>query len=70
MRLPLPEVKSRLQLELAVSLYGQGILGLGKAAELAGLSRWELNDIMARRGVPMHYSQTELNEDLTYAGRC
>ena len=67
MRLPLPEVKSRLQLELAVSLYGQGILGLGKAAELAGLSRWELNDIMARRGVPMHYSQTELNEDLTFA---
>jgi len=67
MRLPPPEVKSRLQLELAVSLYGQQILGLGKAAELAGLSRWELNDILARRGVPMHYAQGELNEDLAYA---
>ncbi len=69
MRLPPPEVKSRLRLELAISLYGQAILGLGKAAELAGLSRWELNDILARRGVPMHYAQTELSEDLAYARR-
>ncbi len=67
LRLPPPEVKSRLQLELAVSLYGQGILGLGKAAELAGLSRWELNDLLARRGVPMHYSEADLKEDLAYA---
>lgn len=67
MRLPLPEVKSRLQLELAVSLYGQAILSLGKAAELAGLSRWALNDLLARRGVPMHYSEADLTEDLAYA---
>ena len=69
MRLPPPAVKVRLQLELAISMYGQQILGLGKAAELAGLSRWELNDILARRGVPMHYAQVELDEDLAYARR-
>ena len=69
MRLPPPEVKARLQLELAISLYGQQILGLGKAADLAGLTRWELNDILARRGVPMHYAQAELNEDIAYARR-
>lgn len=67
MRIPLPELKSRLQLELAISLYQQSILSLGKAAELAGLTRWELNDILARRGVPMHYGDKELNEDLAYA---
>mgnify|MGYP000194566748 CR=1 FL=1 len=69
LRLPPPEIQSRLRLELAVSLYTQQILSLGKAAELAGLSRWELNDLLARRGVPMHYSETELNEDLAYARR-
>jgi predicted HTH domain antitoxin len=69
LRLPAPELKTRLQLELAVSLYAQHILGLGKAAELAGLSRWELNDLLSRRGVPMHYSEGDLTEDLAYARR-
>jgi predicted HTH domain antitoxin len=52
---------------LAISLYAQQILGLGKAAELAGLARWELNQALAKRGVPMHYSESELAEDLAYA---
>jgi len=67
LRLPLPELKQRLQLELAVSLYTQQILSLGKAAELAGLARWELNNLLARRGVAMHYAEAELTEDLAYA---
>ena len=69
LRLPPPELKTRLQLELAVSLYAQQILSLGKAAELARLSRWELNDLLARRGIPMHYGEAELTEDLSYARR-
>ena len=69
LRLPPPELKTRLQLELAVSLYAQQILSLGKAAELAGLSRWELNDLLARRCVPMHYTEAELTEDLAYVCR-
>ena len=69
MKLPPPEIEARLRLELAISLYAQQILGLGKAAELAGLSRWELNQALAKRGVPMHYSETELAEDVAYARR-
>jgi predicted HTH domain antitoxin len=61
------ETEPRLKLELAVALYAQNALGLGKAAELAGLSRSELNDILAVRAIPMHYGQTELAEDLAYA---
>ena len=61
------EAESRLKLELAVALYAQNTLGLGKAAELAGMSRLDLNDILAERGIPMHYGQTELHEDLAYA---
>lgn len=68
MRLPASEIEPRLRLELAVSLYAQHILGLGKAAELAGMARWELNQVLARRTIPMHYSEQELSEDLAYGG--
>lgn len=66
LRLPPAEVQARLRLELAVSLYAQQILSLGKAAELAGIPRPELNDLLAARGISMHYSQAELAEDLAY----
>ena len=66
MRLPAPEIEARLRLELAISLYAQEILGLGKAAELAELSRLEFNQTLAKRGIPMHYSESELIEDIAY----
>jgi len=40
LRLPEPEIESRLRSELAFALSGQGILPLGKAAELAGAGRY------------------------------
>jgi len=64
LRLPELERMQRLRLELAVSLYTQGILGLGKAAHLADLSRSEMNRVLAQRQVPMHYGPEELAEDL------
>ena len=66
LRLPDVEKVQRLRLELSVSLYSQGILGLGKTAQLAGLSRSEMNRILAERKVPMHYGPEELAEDLQY----
>lgn len=67
MRLPPPEAAARLRLELAVSLYAQQILSLGKAAELAEMPTWELNGILAKRVVPMHYTSEDLAEDVAYA---
>lgn len=64
------EAAARLKLELAVSLYAQNALGLGKAAEVAGLSRLDFNDVLAGRNIPMHYGQKELDEDLAYARSC
>jgi predicted HTH domain antitoxin len=61
------ETEKRLKLELAVSLYAQNALGLGKAAELAALSRLDFNDVLAERGIPMHYGQKELEQDIAYA---
>ena len=61
------EAEQRLKLELALALYAQNALGLGKAAQLASLSRLDFNDVLAERKIPMHYSQQELEEDLAYA---
>ena len=68
--LHLPELEKvqRLRLELAVSLYSQSMLGLGKTAQLAGVSRGEMNRVLAERKVPMHYGQEELAEDLQHGG--
>jgi predicted HTH domain antitoxin len=45
-----PEEK-RLKLELAVSLYAQNVFALGQAARVAGMSRLDLNDVLAERGL-------------------
>lgn len=66
-RLPQPEIEKRLRTELAIALYGQGILSFGKAAELAGLSRYVFADLMGERGIPRHYTVHELAKDLNYA---
>ena len=60
------EAKKRLMLELAVSLYAQKLLSQGKAAEMAGLSWFDFNDVLAQRSIPIHYSQKELEEDFIY----
>ena len=66
MRLPDGEKSERLRLELAISLYAQGILGLGMAAQLSSLSRTALNRVLAQRQVPMHYGAEDLDEDLAH----
>jgi predicted HTH domain antitoxin len=67
LRLPMPEVEPRLRTELAIALYGQGILSFGKASELAGTTRYVFADLIGRREIPRHYSADELAQDLNYA---
>ena len=50
--------------ELAVLLYQREKLSLGRAARLAGLEKWAFNDLLAQRGVPMHYDVADLERDL------
>jgi predicted HTH domain antitoxin len=70
LHVPPAEAEQRLKLELAVSLYAQNMLSQGKAAELAGLDWFDFNGVLATRGIPMHYGQNELEEDLAYARSC
>ncbi len=53
-----------MKLELAVALYAQRRLSVGKARELAGLSLWEFRQILASRKIPPHYDTEDLAEEL------
>ena len=59
-RLSVQEVKQ----ELAVSLYAQERLSIGKARELAGMSLWAFRQLLAARGVSTHFGVNDLEEDL------
>lgn len=51
--------------ELALTLYAQQRLSLGKACELAGLTLWEFRQWLAMRRIEAHYDTADLQEDMT-----
>lgn len=53
-----------LKLELAVHLYTEGRLSLGKARELAGMSLWEFRQALAARKISPHYDVEDLEADI------
>jgi predicted HTH domain antitoxin len=54
-----------LKIEIAISLYAQGRLSVGKARELAGMSLWEFRQLLASRRISPHYNVDDFEEDLT-----
>lgn len=63
-KIPESELKTRLKIELAIRLYQKGILGFGKARELAGLNKWQFQEILAKEKIPLNYDLEELERDL------
>jgi predicted HTH domain antitoxin len=55
---------SELKMEMAVFLYAQDRLSIGKARELAGLSLWEFRQLLASRHIAPHYEVADLDEDV------
>jgi predicted HTH domain antitoxin len=53
-----------LRLELALALYAQNRLSLGKARELAGLSLWEFRQWLGLRRIEAHYNADDLQDDI------
>lgn len=53
-----------LKIEIAISLYVQRQLSIGKARELAGLSLWEFRQLLASRRISAYYDETDLEEDI------
>jgi len=67
LRVPPGELEKRLQIELALRLYEKGIASLGQARRIAGLSKWDFLELLAKEGIPLHYGKEELKEDLEVA---
>jgi len=66
LRLPPAEQRQQLKLELALSLYAQGILSFGKARELADMDKLEFGLLLGKRNLPRHYTNEDLQDDLAY----
>jgi len=50
---------------LAVELYREGKLSLGKAAEVAGVrNKWEMLMLLNEKGVPIDYTAEDAEKDL------
>ena len=69
LKLPPSELEQRLRIELALRLYKKGIATLGQARRIAGLSKWDFLELLAKEGIPIHYEEEELKEDLEIARR-
>ena len=55
---------SELKVEMAVHLYSQGRLSVGKARELADMTLWEFRQLLASRRIPPHYDEADLGADV------
>ncbi|MEM8962288.1 MAG: UPF0175 family protein [Acidobacteriota bacterium] len=53
-----------IKIELAIHLYQQGRLSVGKARELAGLSLWQFRQLLGSRKIPPHFDVEDLEQDL------
>ena len=69
LRMPEEQMEPELLKELAVSLYQRNYLSFGKARELAQMDHYQFGKLLGERGVPRHYGQAELEDDLSYARR-
>ena len=66
LKLPPREIDKRLRIELALRLYEKGIASLGVARRIAGLTKWEFIELLAKEKIPIHYDELELKEDLEW----
>jgi len=54
-----------IRLDVAISLYQREKVSLGKAAEIAGMNRWEFQKELAERKIPtINYSVEDLEREL------
>jgi predicted HTH domain antitoxin len=69
MRLPQQEVSAELMKELALGLYARGVLSIGKAVEMAGITRQAFEALLAQRHIVRPFDSAELETDLAWAAK-
>jgi predicted HTH domain antitoxin len=57
--------ESDLRIELAISLFQQERITLGTASQLARLHQIEFQQLIASRGICIHYDEEDLEQDLS-----
>ena len=67
MKLPRKRIKEHLLIDIAASLYQQGILSFGKARQLCKLNKWEFQKELGVRKIERHYEEKDLEEDIKFA---
>ena len=67
MKIPRSEREQVLKQELAFALYQRGILAMGPARRLAGISKRDFLDELGKRKIERHYTAEEFEEDLRFA---
>jgi len=65
----LEEYAKEWKLRTAVESYREGSVTLSRAAEIAGISIWEMIDILGKRKVQLQYDVEDLEEDLKALSR-
>jgi len=56
------------KLQKAVESYREGLATLSRAAEIAGISVWEMIDVLAKRKILPQYDIEDFEEDLKALG--
>ena len=51
------------KLNEAIDMYSNGQVSLWKAARMAGISLWEMMEIVSERKIPAQYGRRELEKD-------
>ena len=58
------EFSHKVRETLSIELYREGLVSIGKAAEIAKVSIWEMQEILARKKVPINYYSEYLEADI------
>lgn len=61
--------RDELQRELAVMLYSQGRLSLGRASRLAEMDLMRFQLLLASRAIPTHYDTDDFRQDVETLSR-
>jgi predicted HTH domain antitoxin len=58
------DIPKAVKLYLAIELYRERKISLGKASEIAGISKEEMMKVLSRKGIPISYDIDDLKEDI------
>ena len=58
------EIEPLLRRTIALELFREGIISIGKASEIAGVSKGKMLDILGSMKIPIHYDYSDLKEDM------